>query len=93
VKTEKKVVSLIRYRPHSGSLRRAEPVFQGKSGQALQRGGDLFGTKQGACGVRENLPVKEMPGKKTPGLKGTVEVKGCPASTKEIYQELCNHLI
>jgi len=35
----------------------------------------------GKCPVKEN-----------PGLKAAVEVKGCPASAKEIYQELCSHL-
>jgi len=35
----------------------------------------------GKCSVKAN-----------PEHKGAVEVKGCPASTKEIYQKLCHHL-
>ena len=34
----------------------------------------------------------KCPAKENPGLQDAVKVKGCPASTKEIYQELCSHL-
>ena len=77
---------------HGHCIRWPQPLFQGKSGQALQRVEICLGRNKPHAESEKIFLLGKCPAKENRGLQGAVEVKGCPASTKEIYQELCSHL-